>query len=87
MHFVWMLVVGFAVGVIAKLVMPGRDRGGVVVTILLGIGGSVLAGYIGRAVGWYQGPAEVPGIFASVLGAMLLLFVYRLFTRQTRDKS
>ena len=79
----WMILVGLLVGVMAKLLMPGRDPGGVVITILIGIGGSVVAGFLGRFIGWYGdgGPA---GFIASVLGAIVLLLVYRAFTGRGR---
>jgi uncharacterized membrane protein YeaQ/YmgE (transglycosylase-associated protein family) len=77
MHFLWMVVVGLIVGAIAKLLMPGRDPGGFIVTILLGIGGSVIAGLLGRAVGWYTA-GEPVGFIASVLGAIILLAIYRM---------
>jgi uncharacterized membrane protein YeaQ/YmgE (transglycosylase-associated protein family) len=67
----WMLF-GLIVGVIAKLVMPGRDPGGIFVTMLIGIVGAVLAGFIG----WYQ-PGEAAGFFMATLGAIVLLFIYR----------
>jgi len=78
MAIITMLIVGLVVGALAKLFMPGRDPGGVIVTILLGIAGSFVAGFIGRAVGWYRTPGSGPGIIASIIGAMLLLFIYRL---------
>jgi uncharacterized membrane protein YeaQ/YmgE (transglycosylase-associated protein family) len=71
----WMLF-GLIVGVIAKLVMPGRDPGGIFVTMLIGIIGAVVAGFIGRAIGWYE-PGEAAGFFVATLGAILLLFIYR----------
>jgi uncharacterized membrane protein YeaQ/YmgE (transglycosylase-associated protein family) len=71
----WMLF-GLIVGVIAKLVMPGRDPGGIFVTMLVGIVGAVLGGFLGRAVGWYQ-PGEAAGFVVATLGAILLLFIYR----------
>jgi uncharacterized membrane protein YeaQ/YmgE (transglycosylase-associated protein family) len=71
----WMLF-GLVVGIIAKLVMPGRDPGGIFVTMLIGIVGAVLGGFIGRAFGWYQ-PGEPAGFFMATLGAILLLFIYR----------
>ena len=77
MSILWMIVVGLIVGAIAKLVMPGNDPGGIIVTILLGIGGSVLAGFLGRAAGWYL-PGEPVGFLASLVGAILLLAVYRM---------
>ncbi|HXE56533.1 MAG TPA: GlsB/YeaQ/YmgE family stress response membrane protein [Gemmatimonadales bacterium] len=78
MNILWTIIIGLIVGAIAKLLMPGRDPGGFIVTIILGIVGALLAGFIGRAVGWYSDPGEGPGIIASVLGAMLVLFIYRL---------
>ena len=71
------IIVGFIVGIIAKFLMPGRDPGGFIVTVLLGIAGAFIAGYLGQAVGWYRSD-EPAGFLASVLGAMLLLFLYRL---------
>lgn len=71
------LIIGLFVGVVAKLLMPGRDPGGFVITILLGIGGAFVANYLGRAAGWYRAD-EPAGFIASVLGAMILLGLYRL---------
>lgn len=70
------IVFGLVVGVIAKLLMPGRDPGGVIVTALIGIAGAVVGGLLGRFLGFY-GPGEVAGYLMSILGAVLLLFVYR----------
>ena len=84
MHFIGILVIGFLAGLIAKLLMPGRDPGGCIVTILLGIAGALLAGFLGRAVGWY-GPADQgAGFVAAVVGAFLLLLIYRLILRRRR---
>lgn len=71
------IVFGLVVGVIAKLIMPGKDPGGFVVTVLIGIVGAVIGGYLGRALGWY-GPEEPAGFIVATLGAMLLLMVYRM---------
>jgi len=71
-----MILVGLLVGVVAKVLMPGRDPGGTIVTILIGIAGSVVAGFLGRSIGWYR-EGEAAGWIASILGAILLLFVYR----------
>ena len=71
------IVFGLIVGAIAKLVMPGRDPGGIIVTMLLGIVGAVAGGYIGRALGWY-GPEDSAGFLMSLFGAIILLFIYRL---------
>lgn len=79
MSILWMIVVGLLVGAVAKLLMPGRDPGGMVITILIGIAGSLIAGFLGRSIGWY-GNAEPAGLIASILGAILLLFVYRALT-------
>jgi uncharacterized membrane protein YeaQ/YmgE (transglycosylase-associated protein family) len=80
MGFIWMLIIGLVVGAIAKFLMPGKDPGGFIVTILIGIVGALIAGFLGRTLGWY-GEGEPAGFIASVLGAILLLVVYRLFTR------
>jgi uncharacterized membrane protein YeaQ/YmgE (transglycosylase-associated protein family) len=82
MYLLWMIVVGLIVGVLAKLIMPGHDPGGVIVTILLGIGGSILAGLIGRSVGWYR-EGEPVGFIASVIGAVVILAIYRLIIGRT----
>ncbi len=78
----WILF-GLVVGIIAKLLMPGRDPGGFIITILLGIAGAVLGGFVGRALGFY-GPNEAAGWIISILGAMLLLFIYRMVARPRR---
>ena len=77
MHLLWMIIVGIIVGALAKLIMPGHDPGGIVVTMLLGIGGSILAGFLGRAVGWY-GAGQPTGFIASVIGAIIILAIYRI---------
>jgi uncharacterized membrane protein YeaQ/YmgE (transglycosylase-associated protein family) len=82
MHILVMAVVGLIVGAIAKLLMPGKDPGGIIVTMLIGIAGSFVAGWLGRLVGFYKNPVDAPGILASVLGAMLLLAIYRLATHR-----
>jgi uncharacterized membrane protein YeaQ/YmgE (transglycosylase-associated protein family) len=79
MSFLWTLIIGLVVGAIAKLLMPGREPGGVIVTMLIGVAGALLAGFLGRALGWYNNPGEAPGIIASIIGAMVLLLLYRLF--------
>ncbi len=72
----WVLF-GLVVGIIAKLLMPGRDPGGVIITILLGIAGALLGGFIGRAMGFY-GPNQGAGWLMSIVGAIILLALYRL---------
>ena len=81
MHFLWMLIIGIVVGALAKLIMPGKDPGGVIVTMLIGIAGALIAGFLGRAVGWYN-EGEPAGFIASVVGAILLLFVYRMIVKR-----
>ncbi len=73
----WTLIIGLVIGAIAKLLMPGKDPGGCIITMLLGIAGAFIAGYLGRAMGWYQ-PGQPAGFIASIIGAMLLLLLYRL---------
>jgi len=75
----WILF-GLIVGVMAKLLMPGRDPGGFIITALLGIAGAVLGGFVGRALGFY-GPGEAAGFLMSTLGAVLLLLVYHKLRR------
>jgi uncharacterized membrane protein YeaQ/YmgE (transglycosylase-associated protein family) len=77
MHYLWMLIIGLVIGAIAKLIMPGKDPGGIIITMLIGIAGALIAGFLGRAVGWYQ-EGEPAGFIASVIGAILLLIVYRM---------
>ena len=72
------IVIGLLAGGLAKLLMPGRDPGGCIITILLGIAGALLAGFLGRALGWY-GPGDAgAGFVAAVIGAFVLLLIYRL---------
>jgi uncharacterized membrane protein YeaQ/YmgE (transglycosylase-associated protein family) len=83
MHIVWALIVGLLVGALAKLVMPGRDPGGIFVTMLLGIVGSILAGFLGRALGIYRASDAGPGLIASVVGAVIVLALYRVARRRS----
>ena len=80
MHYLWMLLIGLIVGAIAKMLMPGKDPGGFIATILIGIVGALIAGYLGQAMGWYA-QGQPAGFIASVVGAIILLFIYRLATR------
>ena len=80
MTIIWTIVIGFIVGLLAKLVMPGKDPGGFFVTAALGIAGSLLASYGGRALGIYGGD-ETAGFIGAFLGAIILLIIYRLFMR------
>ncbi len=79
MELIWMLLIGLIVGIVAKALMPGKDPGGIFITMLLGVAGALVAGYLGRSLGWYAA-GDAAGFIASVVGAILLLIVYRLFT-------
>lgn len=79
LHYLWEAIIGLVVGAVAKLLMPGKDPGGIIVTMLLGIAGSFLATWIGSRVGLYQEGASA-GFIMSVLGAIVLLAIYRLVT-------
>jgi uncharacterized membrane protein YeaQ/YmgE (transglycosylase-associated protein family) len=74
------IVFGLVIGIIAKLLMPGRDPGGFIITILLGIAGALVGGFIGRAMGFY-GPGQSAGWLMSILGSIILLALYRLLMR------
>ena len=76
----WILI-GLIAGAIAKLLMPGRDPGGCLVTIVIGVAGAVLAGFLGQSVGWYDA-GEGAGFLAAIVGAILILFVYRMIARR-----
>lgn len=77
MHLIGTLLIGLLVGIVAKLLMPGKDPGGFIITMLLGVAGAFLAQWIGQAVGWYE-KGESAGFIMSVGGAVLLLLLYRL---------
>ncbi len=78
------LIIGLLVGAVAKLLVPGKDPGGCIITILLGIAGAFVAGYLGRALGWYH-QGDAAGFIASVVGAILLLLIYRLIAGGRRS--
>jgi uncharacterized membrane protein YeaQ/YmgE (transglycosylase-associated protein family) len=71
------IIFGLIVGAVAKLLMPGRDPGGIIVTMALGVAGALLGGFVGRALGWY-GEQDAAGFLMSLLGAVLLLWIYRM---------
>jgi uncharacterized membrane protein YeaQ/YmgE (transglycosylase-associated protein family) len=75
------IVFGLVIGIIAKLLMPGKDPGGFIVTMLLGIAGALVGGFIGRAMGFY-GPSQGAGWLMSILGAIILLALYRMLARR-----
>lgn len=74
MEYVWMVVVGFVVGLLARAILPGTQSLGIILTALLGIAGSFVAGFVGQALGWYQA-GQGAGFIGSVIGAIVLLFV------------
>jgi uncharacterized membrane protein YeaQ/YmgE (transglycosylase-associated protein family) len=82
LSFLWMCIIGLIAGALAKLIMPGKDPGGMLITMVLGIAGALIAGFLGRALGWYQ-PGEGAGLIMSVLGAILLLAIYRMMSRRS----
>jgi uncharacterized membrane protein YeaQ/YmgE (transglycosylase-associated protein family) len=75
MHWVWIILMGLIVGVLAKLLHPGRGNMGFIMTILLGIAGSLLAGYVGQLIGWYQA-GQGAGFIGSLVGAIVILVIY-----------
>jgi len=82
MHWIWEGLIGLLAGAVAKLILPGKDPGGIIVTMLLGIAGSLLATFIGVRVGWYQA-GDKAGFMMSVVGAIALLAIYRLSRKKT----
>jgi len=78
MSYVWMAIVGFVVGLVARAILPGTQSLGIILTALLGIAGSFLFGFIGQAIGWYQA-GEGAGFIGSVVGAIVLLYVWTKF--------
>jgi uncharacterized membrane protein YeaQ/YmgE (transglycosylase-associated protein family) len=85
MEILGTLLIGLVVGAVAKLLMPGDDPGGFIITMLIGIAGAFAAKYVGQAMGFYN-EGESAGFIASVLGAMLLLFLYRLIARRKMSR-
>ncbi|HEY4050151.1 MAG TPA: GlsB/YeaQ/YmgE family stress response membrane protein [Acidobacteriaceae bacterium] len=85
-HLLWEAIIGLIVGALAKLVMPGKDPGGIFITMLIGIAGSILATFIGSHIGLYQ-EGQRAGFIMSFLGAILLLFIYRLIRGRTAAKT
>jgi len=81
-NILWTIVIGFLAGVVAKFIMPGKDPGGFIITTLLGIVGALVATFLGRLIGWYK-EGETGGFIAAVVGAIILLFLYRLIKKRT----
>ena len=82
MHIIVWIIFGLIVGVVAKFLMPGRDPGGFIITVGLGIVGALTGGWLGRAMGFYR-EGEPAGFIMAVVGAVIVLFVYRLVARRT----
>lgn len=83
MSILWAIIIGGIAGAIAKLLMPGKDPGGIIITVLLGIVGAVLATFLGRAVGWYH-EGESAGFIGAIVGAVILLAIYRMIVGRRR---
>ncbi|HVJ62251.1 MAG TPA: GlsB/YeaQ/YmgE family stress response membrane protein [Tahibacter sp.] len=86
LYWLWAFIIGLVVGVIAKLLMPGKDPGGFFITGFLGIAGSLVATWLGQAIGWYR-PGQAAGFITSVIGAVILLALYRMFTKTSGGSS
>lgn len=84
MSILWSIIIGGIAGAIAKLLMPGKDPGGFIITIVLGIVGAVVATFLGRAIGWYD-EGESAGFIGAIVGAVILLALYRLFLGKRRS--
>ena len=81
MHFIWSIIIGFVVGLIARALMPGPNPMGFIMTTLLGVVGSLIASWVGQQMGWYTAGGNA-GFIASVIGAMVLLFIYGMISRR-----
>ena len=82
MGIIWTLIIGLLAGILAKLLMPGRDPGGFIITILLGIAGAFVATFLCQALGWYEA-GEGAGFIGAVVGAVILLIIYRMIRRRS----
>ncbi|MGB7753276.1 MAG: GlsB/YeaQ/YmgE family stress response membrane protein [Candidatus Acidiferrales bacterium] len=82
LSLLWEMIIGLIVGVVAKFLMPGKDPGGIWITMIIGIAGSILATYLGQAIGWYRA-GQGAGFIMSVVGAILLLLIYRVIRGAT----
>ncbi len=81
LSLLWEMIIGLVVGAVAKFLMPGKDPGGIWITMIIGMAGSILATFLGQAVGWYRA-GQGAGFIMSILGAILLLFLYRVIRGQ-----
>ncbi|HEY1730838.1 MAG TPA: GlsB/YeaQ/YmgE family stress response membrane protein [Terriglobales bacterium] len=86
LHWIWEAVIGLVVGALAKLIMPGKDPGGIWITMALGVAGSLLATLLGKAVGWYS-EGEAAGFLMSLIGAIVLLAIYRFYKSKSTGSS
>ena len=87
MDIIWTIIIGFIAGIIAKLIMPGRNEpSGFILTTLLGIVGAVVATYLGQAIGWYRA-GEGAGLIGSIIGAIVVLFIYGMIAGRSRSTS
>jgi uncharacterized membrane protein YeaQ/YmgE (transglycosylase-associated protein family) len=82
MHILWTILIGLVAGALARFLVPGKDPGGILVTIILGIVGALVATFLGKAVGWYE-PGESAGFIGATVGAILVLLVYHLLRRSS----
>jgi uncharacterized membrane protein YeaQ/YmgE (transglycosylase-associated protein family) len=82
MSILWTIIIGFVAGALAKLIMPGKDPGGIIVTILIGIAGSIVFTYLGQFIGFYK-EGETAGFIGATIGAIILLALYRMFKKKT----
>ena len=80
MHWIWTILIGFIAGLVARAITPGKSVTGFIMTAVLGVAGSVLASFIGQSMGWYSG-GQVAGFIGSIIGAIILLVIYHLVTR------
>ena len=81
LHLLWIIIIGFVAGAVAKLLMPGKDPGGFLITIALGVVGALLSTLLGKLVGWYN-PGESAGFIGAVIGAVILLVIYRFIKKK-----
>ena len=86
MQYVWMAIIGFIVGLVARALLPGDQKIGMILTAVLGIAGSFVANYAGQAMGWYA-PGEAAGFITSVMGAIILLVLYGMITKASRGNN
>ncbi|HXX63755.1 MAG TPA: GlsB/YeaQ/YmgE family stress response membrane protein [Bacteroidota bacterium] len=82
MGLIWTIIIGFLAGLVAKYIVPGMKKAGFLATTLLGIGGAVVATYLGQLVGWYE-PGRGAGFIGAIVGAIIILYVYREFSKKS----